>query len=440
VRVTICSVGAELLTGHIVDTNAAWLAARVIESGATMASMMIVDDDHTQIVESLRWLADRADVLVVGGGLGPTADDLTRDAVAAFAGVGLERRAALTAHLDAVYERLDREMPTDALRQADIPATAEVHAPKGTAAGFSLDVAHDDRVVRVHVLPGVPWEYKDLADRVVLPDLVARSGGRARITRTVHVAGMGESAIGAALRDLSDRLAGARNVPDDPDHGIELSYLANSDEVLVRVSATGDSPHHARDRAAPFVDLAVARLGEAVTSIDERRLEQEVVQLLESLGATVATAEGFTAGRVGTAISSVPGAAAVLRGGIVAYAPELLGWLLAVDPPVTSAADAVTPAVVEQMARAARDHCGADYAVATAGIVEEADATEERPVGTAVWAVALPDGTVHVEEHFIPAGNRDIIQARGGAFALESLRRQLAVARAAGGASGLVTP
>jgi nicotinamide-nucleotide amidase len=294
--------------------------------------------------------------------------------------------------------------------------------------------------VRVHVLPGVPWEYKDLAERVVLPDLVARSGGRARITRTLHVAGMGESAIGAALRDLSDRLTEARTTSDHPDHGIELSYLANSDEVLVRVSATGDSPQHARERAAPFVDQAADRLGEAVTSIDERRLEQEVVALLDGLGATVATAEGFTAGRVGTALSSVPWVQRGARGGIVAIAPELLGWLLAVDPPVTSPTEAVSPAVVEQMARAARAHFGADYAVATAGIIEEADATEERPVGTTVWAVARPDGTVHVEQHFVPAGDRDIIQARGGAFALEALRRQLVAARSAGGASGLLTP
>lgn len=433
-RVAICSVGSELLGGDVVDTNAAWLARRVLESGCTMAATMIVGDDLARMVEALRWLADRADAIIVGGGLGPTADDVTRYAVAEFAGLELERHPDLVSHLDRVYARLERDMPIDALRQADVPSPCEVHDPEGTAAGFSLDVTHDGRTVRLHVLPGVPWEYQDLADRVVLPDLVRRSGGQARITRTLHVAGLGESGVGDTLRAISDRLEAARGRQDDPEHGIELGFLANDGEVLVRVTARGASPAEARDRAAPIVDEAARLLGEAVTSVDERTLEDEVAQLLVDLGATVATAEAFTAGRIAAAISSVPTSAAHLHGGLVAHTPRMLTELLGVDPDDVVRHGVVSRDVVAAMARSARRRCDADYAVAAVGVTELASeavgvAGSEPPVGTAVWAVVGPDDVVHVEERFIPASDRAIVQTRGAAFALESLRRRLLAAR-----------
>lgn len=437
-RVGICSVGAELLSGEVVDTNASWLSGRVHESGCRVTATLIIGDDREELVDAFMWLARRCDVLVVGGGLGPTADDLTRDAVADLAGVQLERRRELTDHLDAVYERLERDMPANALRQADIPDGAQVHPPEGTAAGFSLDVEVEGAPLRIHVLPGVPWEYKGLAERVVLPELVERSGGVARITRVLHIAGLGESGVGEALTEVSARLDAALRDPSDPEHGIELAYLANAGEVLVKVTATGASPKAAEDRAAPIVEEAAGLLGDAVTSIDERRLEDELGRLLIELGATVATAEGFTAGRVAAALSSVPGSEQYLRGGFVAYGPQGPVDLLDIDDEVAAEAGGVGRALAEAMARAAQQRCGADLAVATVGVTDGEDDAEP-PVGTAVWAIALPDGTVEVEERYIPAGDRDIIQVRGAAFALESLRRHL-VAQGKAGTVVRVTP
>ena len=424
-RVGICSVGSELVSGHIIDTNAAWLARRVIESGCTMSAVLVVGDNRDQLLEALHWLADRSDVLVVGGGLGPTADDLTRYAVAEFAGQLLERRPELADHLEKVYERLARSMPPDALRQADIPVTAEVHVPQGTAAGFSLDVARDGVHVRLHALPGVPWEYQELADRVVLPDIVRRSGGSARITRTLHVAGLGESGVGEALRPISDRLDAARSSPGDPHHGIEMGFLATDDEVLVRVSASGPDPKAARQRAEPVVDEAAALLGESVTSVDERRLEDEVAHLLRTLGVSVATAEAFTGGRIAASLSAAAGSAAYLRGGYVASNPAMLTELIGVGIDVVRHNGAVSRPVAEAMARETRRRSGADFAVAAVGVLDEQQATHDLPVGTAIWAIARPDGSLHVEDHFIPAADRGLIQVRGAAFALESLRRQL---------------
>jgi nicotinamide-nucleotide amidase len=428
-KVGICSIGSELVSGHVADTNAAWLAARVVESGCTVSAILVVGDDRARMLAALRWLADRSDVLVVGGGLGPTADDLTRYVVAELAGVELERRPDLVEHLAATYRRLERPMPEDALRQADVPVGSQVHAPKGTAAGFSLSVPRQGGTrVATHVLPGVPWEYRDLADRVVLPDLVRRSGGAATVTRTLHVAGLGESGVGQILRPLSDRLEAARAVPEHPLHGIELGFLATDDEVLVRVTATGPDPAAARRRTDPLVEEAALLLGAAVTSVDERRLEDEVASLLRRLGATVTTAETFTGGRIAASLTAPPTAASYLGGCFVAGSPAQLFALLGAEASDASSPPRVSAAVAGGLASASRNRSGADYAVAAIAVLDEEDADAEHPIGSAAWAVACPDGTVHAEERFIPAADRSVLQARGAAFALEALRRALLAA------------
>jgi nicotinamide-nucleotide amidase len=398
VRVAVCSVGAELLTGEIADTNAVWTAGRVLETGCRMTAFLAVGDDRDEIVQGLEWLADRADVILVGGGLGPTSDDLTRYAVADFAGVGLERRTELVAHLDAVYVRLDRPMPSDALRQADIPTGGDVHEPLGSAAGFVVDAARDGRTVRVHALPGVPWEYRGIADRDVLPDLVRRSGGEARVTRTLHVAGAGESWIDDALRDLTDRLATA----DD----VELGYRAKSDEVQVRITATGPDPTVARERATAVLEEASDRLGPAVTSVDGRRLEELVAVALRAGGHTIAVAETLTAGRVCAALSTPPAAFDYLRGGLVA-------------------ADGAASAA--ELARTVRDRYDADIGLAVTGAAP-GDTDGPAEPGTVAWAIVGPGAAVHREQTHI-VGDRAIVQARGAAFALESLRQRLATAQ-----------
>lgn len=431
-KVGICSVGAELVSGEVADTNAAWLAHRVHDLGLDIGALIVVGDDQRELVDALTWLAARSDVLVIGGGLGPTADDLTRYAVGEFCGAELFRRQELVDHLHAVYDRLDRSMPGDALRQADVPDGADVHEPKGTAAGFSVDTTRGGRALRLHVLPGVPWEYRDLAERVVLPDLVARSGGLARVTRVVHVAGLGESGVGERLRHVSDRLAAARDRPDDPDHGIELGYLATAGEVLVKVVATGPSMPAARARATAIVEEASGLLGDAVTSIDEQRLEDELARLLLAAGLRVAAVEGFTAGRVAAALSSVRGSERYLAGGIVAYTTAALVENAGVDASTIAEHGEVSEPVAEAMARYARQNFGADIGLATVGVADDQRGAAQDPggddgppAGTVIWAIALPDGRVVVEARYVPAADRDTIQVRGGAFALEALRRHL---------------
>jgi nicotinamide-nucleotide amidase len=428
VRVAICSVGSELVSGDVPDTNAVWLARRLRDSGCRVVAQLLVGDDHDTLVGALEWLATRADVLVVGGGLGPTADDVTRYAVAAFAGVALERRQDLVERLERDYRRLGRTSSAGWLRQADVPVAAHVFRPLGTAAGFSLEVPRAGGTVAVYVLPGVPWEFKGSAERDVLPDVVRRSGGQAHVVRTLHVAGVGESRINDALEPVAGRLAAAAPRPDDPDHGLELSFLAGDDEVLVKVTAAGSSPFEAARKAARLVDEVAGVLGPAVTSVDERRVEDEVVRLLETSGATVSVAESFTAGRVCALLSGSRGFPRFLRGGSVVSSADAQAALLGEQAGVLDRHGPVSRPAVEAFAAAARLRFGSDYALATVGDtgpVERGETGDEpEEAGTAMWSIARPDGTFRTEERYI-RGQHAMVQARAAALALAALRTDL---------------
>lgn len=427
VRVGVCSVGAELLSGEIADTNAAWLLQRVEETGAAAAVTLMVGDALDEIMSALQWLSERADVIIVSGGLGPTSDDLTRYAVAAFAGVAVERREELVQHLDARYRSVGRPLTEDALRQAEIPEGAEHHAPLGTAAGFSMSVEAPilegditgcpTRTVLLHVLPGVPWEFKGSVEAHVLPGLTAAAGGVAKVTRTAHIAGMGESSIATTLRPISDRIVAAQGSAADPEQGIGIAFLARSDEVLVKVAATGSSPTDARERASRVFDECLRSLGAAVTSIDDRRVEDEVVDLLVELDRSVATVEGVTAGRVAGLLTTPEDPDEHFRGGQLV--PDRL--------------DRLERTSLSADARRIIAETGADYAVVTAGVIEPRLGTVDRPVGSIAWLISGPDGLIEFEERTIPALDREILRARTAAFAVEALRRILLLERFDGG-------
>lgn len=436
-RVAICSIGSELLSGEVVDTNATWLVNRLREIDAPVVAHLVLGDHHQEIVDGLAWLSDRADAVVVGGGLGPTPDDLTRYAVADLAGLALKRRGDLVEHLKSVYARLGQPMPSTNLRQADVPLGAQVHSPPpGTAAAFALDLHRDDRTVRIHVLPGVPWEFQQVAERHVLPDLLRRGGTEARVTRTLHVVGMGESTVAELLEAVSGRLERAAADSEDHEHGVEVSFLAGNDEIRVGVTATGKTPEEARQRTGPLVDEIADRLGAAMVGIDERRLEDEVARLLRARNMTIATAESCSAGgRLAALLGVASGACDYLAGSIVAFGTGAGSDVLGLPRQVVEQHGLFAEETAQAMAVAARRRFGTDIGLALTAVAEQQSRAEAAPaadrnrsVGTVVWAAALPDGTVRAHARFIP-GDREIVQARGAAFAIASLREHLLTMR-----------
>lgn len=408
-RVAVLSVGSEMLSGDQVDTNATWLATRIRQLGGRDLFHLAVGDTREEIVDCLRWLAGRVDGIVVGGGLGPTSDDLTRDAVATAVGAPLERRDDLAEHIEQRFRDFGVRMPADNLRQAEVPTGATAWPPLGTAPGFTTMLG--DTVL--WVLPGVPWELQGLFDAHVAPDLLQRSGGVVTVTRVVHVTGSGESAIAEQLTD-----AEAAAIADD----IEVGYLATGHEVLVKLTARGSSRAAVAAMIQPHLDNVVTALGPTVAGLDDMTGESVVVAALRERGLTVAVAESATAGMVTARLASVPGASAVLRGGVVVYATDTKTLLADVPAAMLEQHPPVSAEVTAALAEGVRRRLGADIGLATTGVAGP-DEQDGVAVGTCFWAVATASDTV-VKGRQIP-GDREAVRGRLATASLDLLRRHL---------------
>jgi nicotinamide-nucleotide amidase len=411
----VLSVGREILLGDITDTNATWLSGRLRGAGIDVRHHHAAADDLDELVEVVRWLSRQVHVIVVGGGLGPTSDDLTRDAVARAAGLELHHHDDLEEAIRQRFADLGRpSMPSANLRQARIPAGAMPLQPIGTAPGFALTMPETDDVgaTRVYALPGVPWELKEMFVGDVEPEVGVLAGGHATVTRVVHAVGKGESDIAA---EVEPRLAGR----DD----VELSFLARGQEVQVRIMITADDADAAREASQPVLEEVIGALGPAVAGIDDEELEDTVLRLLGDAGQTVATAESATAGDIAARLGKVPGASHGLVGGVAVYATEAKQDLLGVAPEVLEKHGPVAEETTRELARGAKERFGADWGIGVTGVAGPGK-QNDLEVGTVFWALAHPDGEVEVHGRQVP-GDRELVIARLGSAALDLLRRRL---------------
>lgn len=408
-RAAIVSVGTEVVVGDQVDTNAPWVATRLRTLGVQPVLTLAVGDGMEELVDALEVAAGRADVVIVGGGLGPTSDDRTRDAVAAFAGLQLQRRVDVVAMIEQRFAGFGRTMPPINARQADIPVGGVVMPPVGTAAGFTLQL--DDTVL--HVLPGVPWELRRMFDQHVAEQVLAASGGTVLVTRVVHVVGMGESDVAAALVDVEAAAMAA---------GLDVAYLATGRGIQVKVSGAGPDESSTTGLVGRWIKEVVAVLGPAAVGIDGDGIEAAVVAALRAAGLTIGTAESATGGMVAARLTQVPGASAVVRGGVVTYATDLKATLAGVDAALLDAYPPVSQPVTEAMAIGVRGRLGVDIGVATTASAGPT-AQDGVPVGTAVWAVADANGSQVWSRHL--PGDRDAVRERLATAAIDAVRRRL---------------
>jgi len=407
-RAAVLSVGSELLLGDLTDTNATWLSRRLTEHGVEVVHHLAVGDDLDRLVAALGWLAAEVDLVLVGGGLGPTADDLTREALAAAARVPLEPRPELEAELTARFAEMGWRMAPQNLRQARIPAGARAIPAVGTAPGIHLELDS----THVVALPGVPWELHQLFDTDVVPLLDELTGGGVTLTRVLHVVGRGESDVAEIVEPL---VAGR----DD----VVLSFLAKAHEIQVRLTVSGTDRADVLARSDPLVAEVAAALQGAVAGVDDEDLETVVVRRLTEHGATLATAESVTGGAIAARLARVPGASAVLAGGAVVYQPGAKERLLDLPPGFLAAHGTVSETTTSALASAARARLATDHALAVTGVAGPTE-VDGLPVGTAFWALAGPDGEVEVHGRRVP-GDRAQIIARVGTAALDLLRRHL---------------
>jgi nicotinamide-nucleotide amidase len=411
-RAAVLSVGSELLLGDLTDTNATWVSTRLKERGVDVVRHVAAGDDDAAIVDALGWLVGQCELIIVGGGLGPTADDLTREAIAHAADVPLELREDLEEAILARFAAMSRPMAPRNRRQAFVPEGARTAPPAGTAPAFAVDLAGPRGPVRVVALPGVPWELHELWDTFVVPQLEELGADAATVTRIVHVAGRGESDVATVVEPL---------LVDEPD--VILAFLAKQHGIQVRLTVTGRDLEDAIGRSQPAVDRVVAALGDAVSGIDESDLETTVVTLLRARGQRVATAESATGGSIAARLARVPGASAALVGGLVVYRDEAKTRLAGLDPELVAHEGAVSEAVTRELALAARERTGADWAIAVTGVAGPGS-VDGLAVGTAFWALAAPDGSCEVHGRVIP-GDRPAVILRLGSAALDLLRLRL---------------
>ena len=417
-RCEIIGVGTELLLGQIVNTNAAWIGQRLADVGWDCLRHTVVGDNEARIGDAIREALDRADAVILTGGLGPTQDDVTRESIAAVAGVELVRDPAIEDWLRDRFVRFrSGHMPAMNLRQADVPKGARtIDNPRGTAPGIAIEIGGKP----VYAVPGVPREMEHMLEAVILPELADRAGeGRAIVSRTLRTVGVGESRIAERLTPIWEAAASAASAAGG---NVNLAYLAGAGEVRVRLSVAAPDRATALAAIAPVEEAVRAELGDVVYGTDDDSLEGVCAELLKAQGKTLATAESLTGGLLSARITSILGASDFFIGGACTYAVEAKTAILGVPPVLLDAAGPVSEAVAAAMAEGAREAFGADVGVSTTGVAGPTEHDDEPP-GTVWLAVADAAGTVTRRIH--APGDRVQVRNWSTAVALDLLRRRL---------------
>ena len=411
-RCEIIGVGTELLLGQIVNTNAAWIGQRLADVGWDCLRHTVVGDNEQRIADAIREALGRADAVILTGGLGPTQDDVTREALAAVAGVRLVRKPELETWLRERFARMSiQRMAEMNLRQADVPEGARtIDNPRGTAPGLIMEL--DGKPA--YAVPGVPREMEGMLEQVVLPDLAAKAGeGRAIVSRVLRTVGVGESRLAERLTPLWEQ-AGAGQVT--------MAYLASPGEVRVRLTAVGPAREAALEEIAPVEARIREELGDIVYGTDDDSLETVVGRLLRERGLTLATAESLTGGLLGGRITGIAGSSDYYLGGVVAYATDAKASLLGVDPALLEAEGLVSEPVAAAMAAGARKVFGADLGLATTGVAGPTEQSGRR-VGT--LCIGAADATGTATRTFTAPGDRTQVRLWTCAVALDLARRRL---------------
>lgn len=407
-RCEVLAVGTELLLGQINDTNSSWIGEQFALSGLDCLYQAKVGDNMARIVTAMREALERSDALVVCGGLGPTHDDITRDAAAQVMGVELHHDQEAADFIRDLFEKRGRRMPENNLRQAQVPDGADViRQTRGTAPGLICPVG--DKVM--YLVPGVPHEMQDMLERAVLPDLRRRMGEVSTIaSRTLRTWGESESGLNERLDDLIAEL--------DREGNPTLAFLASGWEGLkVRLTAKGPDRVTVDALLARYEERIRAELGPIVFGFDADTMESVVLQLLRERGLSLGLAESVTGGLVGARITSVAGASDVFRGSIVSYASEVKFTLLGVpEGPV------VNPETAAAMALGARKVLGADVGLGLTGVAGPAE-QDGQPVGTLHVGLAIGDDVTTASLRL--PGQRDQMRQMSVISSLDLLRKAL---------------
>ncbi len=411
-NVSVLAVGTELLLGQIIDSNSAWMGEELAVHGIDSLVQVKVGDNVARIESQLRRLLDDADAVIVCGGLGPTHDDLTREAIAAVMGTELMLDDAVAQVIRDMFESRGRRMPENNLRQAMVPVGAAViPQTRGTAPGLICPIGGANGKV-VYAVPGVPHEMRDMVQRAIVPDLVRRSGSNdTTVSRVLRTWGESESGLNERLDHVIAEL--------DSVGSPTLAFLASGWEGLkVRLTAKAATAAECAVQLDAWERRVRDELGDLVFGVGDDTMESVVLDQCRRRGLTLGLAESVTGGLVGARLTGVPGASDVFRGSIVSYATDVKQSLLGV-----SAGPVVSESAAREMAAGARERLGSDIAMSLTGVAGPAE-QDGQPVGT-LFVGLLGPGFDEVREVRLP-GQREQMRQFAVITALGMLRQLLA--------------
>jgi nicotinamide-nucleotide amidase len=414
-KVEIITIGDELLLGFTTDTNAAYLARSLAAEGVEIVRRASVGDDAEAIAASVRDALDRTGAVITTGGLGPTADDLTKPAIAALFGRKLELREDLVAMIEERFRTYGFKGPVPASnrQQALVPEGARILENRhGSAPGIWLE---DERHRWVAMLPGVPREMRGMTHDVLIPHIRERAGAVRDVvqSRTLRCIGISESHLADLLGDRARAVC-----------GLPLAYIPSVAGIDIRLTTRGVASGNARAVLEAAVEELKPIIREYMYGEDESDLADVVLQRTRARGYRLAVAESCTGGMLGARLTAIPGASDVFVGGIVAYDDAVKVSALGVDPSTLRAHGAVSEATAREMASGIRRVMQTQVGIAITGIAGPSGGTAEKPVGL-VWAVADVEGRVRATHRVFP-GNREEIRQRAAQAALDLIRRMLA--------------
>ncbi len=401
--VEVLAVGTELLLGQIVNSNASVIGAALAERGFDAHYQQTVGDNLDRIAGAIRVALDRADAVIITGGIGPTQDDITREALSEVTGRKLVFDEGYADHLRQWWSRRGREMPESNLRQASHPeGSILIPNPRGTAPGLDLEFEGK----RIFCVPGVPAEMEFLVLNEVLPRLGSALDDQVIASRLLRSWGRPESEVAEILDDL---YTGSINP--------SLAFLASNAEIKLRITAKASTATEASLLIEPMEREVRARLGDGIFGADDETIERVLLRLLTNLDYKIGTAESMTGGLVTARLTELPGSSAVVKGGLVAYDSELKQKLLG----VTDVGHVVTEEAAMEIARGAQALLGVDVAVSVTG--SAGPDPLEKPVGTVYIGVATPDDVRAKEVRF--TGDRERVRSYSSTAALQLTRLAL---------------
>jgi nicotinamide-nucleotide amidase len=408
-RCDVVAIGTELLLGQIVDTNSSWLGEQLSAAGIDSCLQVKVGDNLNRMVKAIRQTLEDADAVIICGGLGPTHDDITREAIAEIMGVELEFNDEVGMAISEMFASRNRRMPEINMRQAMVPKGANIiEQRRGTAPGLICPVGNKV----IYAVPGVPYELYEMFERAILPDLLVRSGSVSVLSsRVLRTWGESESGLNERLFGVIEELESVGNPT--------LAFLASGWEgIKVRLTAKAATRPEVVSILDEWEQKVRAAIGDIVFGVDEDTMESVVLQMLRDRGLTLGLAESVTGGLVSGRLTNIAGASDVLRGGVVSYASEVKFDVLGVTKgPV------VSPEAAVEMAVGAQRVLGADVGLSLTGVAGPAEQEGQRP-GTLCIGVALPNGVTASSVVQLP-GARDQMRQLSVISALDFLRRQL---------------